>query len=78
MPVVDPKTGEPVSDAPDQEDQSLAGGVGRGEEVSATEAPAEGTGISTGPNNPREAEPGATQGDSGDDPSGSNAGGSGG
>ncbi len=78
MPVVDPKTGEPVSDAPDQEDQSLAGGEGRGAEVSATESPAEGTGVSTGPNEPREAQPGATQGDDGNALSGPNASGSGG
>lgn len=78
MPVVDPATGEPVSDAPDQEDENLAGGVGRGKTVSATETPAEGSGVTTGPNNPREAEPGATQGDDGNALSGPNASGSGG
>jgi len=57
MPVVNPETGEPMSDDPDQEDLSLAGGEGRGQHVSATEAPAEGSGVSTGPDNPREAEP---------------------
>lgn len=73
MPVVDPNTGEPVSDAPDQEDENLAGGKGRGEEVSATESPREGSGIASGPDNPRESQPGATQGDSGNSPGGSNA-----
>jgi len=57
MPVVNPETGEPMSDDPDQEDQSLAGGEGRGQHVSATESPAEGSGVSTGPDNPREAQP---------------------
>jgi hypothetical protein len=72
MPVVDSNTGEPVSDDPDQEDENLAGGKGRGESVSATETAQEGSGVTTGPNNPRESQPGATQGE-GDDLGGSNA-----
>jgi len=74
MPVVNPETGEPMSDDPDQENQALAGGEGRGEFVSATDGPEEGSGVSTGPDNdPSEAQPGGTQGDSGNDPGGSNA-----
>lgn len=73
MPVVDPATGEPVSDDPDQENQDLAGGEGRGETVSATETPEEGSGVTTGPNNPRESQPGATQGDDSGDLDDSNA-----
>ncbi|MFN2606334.1 MAG: hypothetical protein ABR511_00355 [Acidimicrobiales bacterium] len=63
MPKVDPETGNPVSDAPDQADESAAGGKGRGEFVDANAAPPEGTGVSAGPNNAREAKPGATQGE---------------
>jgi len=74
MPVVNPETGEPMSDDPDQANQELAGGEGRGSNVSAHDAPAEGSGVSTGPSDsPVEAQPGGTQGDSGNDPSGSNA-----
>lgn len=73
MPVVDATTGEPVSDDPDQEDENLAGGKGRGWFVSATDGPPEGSGVVSGPNNDREAQPGATQGDDGSSPSGSNA-----
>ena len=76
MPVVDPSTGQPLSDDPDQEDERLRGGKGRGANVSATDAPPEGTGVSTGPNNPREAQPGATQTDGGDALGGPNASGS--
>ncbi|MGI9033924.1 MAG: hypothetical protein ACR2HY_09690 [Acidimicrobiales bacterium] len=63
MPGVDPTTGEPVTDDPDQQDESLAGGKGRGESVSATESPSEGSGVASGPDNSREAQPGATQGE---------------
>ncbi len=63
MPVVDISTGQPLSDHPDQEDERLRGGKGRGEFVSATDGPPEGSGVVTGPNNPREARPGATQGE---------------
>ncbi|MGI8776517.1 MAG: hypothetical protein ACR2LJ_03840 [Acidimicrobiales bacterium] len=74
MPVVNPETGEPMSDDPDQENQDLAGGEGRGDNVSAHGSPSEGTGVSTGPqDDPAEAQPGGTLGDSGDDPGGSNA-----
>jgi len=71
MPVVNPETGEPMSDAPDQENQDLAGGEGRGQSVSATETPEEGSGVTTGPNNPREAQP--RQPDDGNAVDGSNA-----
>ncbi len=71
MPVVNPETGEPMSDDPDQENQDLAGGEGRGQSVSATETPAEGSGVTTGPDNPREAQP--RQSDDGNAPDGSNA-----
>jgi hypothetical protein len=63
MPVIDVNTGQPLSDDPDQEDERLRGGKGRGETVSATDGPPEGSGVSTGPNNAREAQPGATQGE---------------
>ncbi|HWC10430.1 MAG TPA: hypothetical protein VG455_04320 [Acidimicrobiales bacterium] len=72
MPVVDASTGQPLSDDPDQEDERLRGGRGRGSFVSATDGPPEGSGVVTGPNNPREAEPGATEGE-GPDLSGSNS-----
>lgn len=72
MPVVDVNTGQPLSDDPDQEDERLRGGVGRGPNVSATDGPPEGTGVVTGPNNAREAKPGATQGE-GPDLGGSNS-----
>ncbi len=72
MPVVDVNTGQPLSDDPDQEDERLRGGVGRGANVSATDGPPEGTGVVTGPNNAREAQPGATQGE-GPDLGGSNS-----
>jgi len=71
MPVVNPETGEPMSDDPDQENQSLAGGEGRGQSVSATEGPSEGSGVATGPDNAREAEP--RQSDDGNAIDGSNA-----
>lgn len=48
MPVVDPTTGQPLSDDPDQEDERLRGGHGRGDLVSATEGPPEGSGVSAG------------------------------
>jgi hypothetical protein len=72
MPKVDPQTGEPISDAPDQEDQEAAGGEGRAPFVNATESPAQGSGVTTTPDNPREAAPGATQGE-GPDLSGSDS-----
>ena len=75
MPVVDISTGQPLSDDPDQEDERLRGGAGRGATVSATDGPPEGSGVTTGPNNQREAQPGATQGD-GPNLGGSNASGS--
>ncbi|MDQ6910028.1 MAG: hypothetical protein M3Z84_04470 [Actinomycetota bacterium] len=73
MPAVD-EDGQPVSDAPDQEDESLAGGKGRGEFVDANSGPAgEHSSIETGPNNPREAARAGSADDGGNDPGGSNA-----
>lgn len=77
MPVVNPETGEPVSDDPEQDDENLAGGEGRGEHVAATDT-GKHSSVTSGPNNQREAEPGATQGDDGNALSGPNASGSGG
>ncbi len=74
MPQVD-ETGNPVTDDPTLENEDQRGGDGRGPNVNASEAPAEGTGVSTGPNEPREAQPGATQGE-GSNLGGSNASGS--
>lgn len=51
MPVVDPKTGIPLSDDPDQENDYLRGGVGRGQYVSATQGPPEGSGVKAGLDN---------------------------
>ena len=62
MPQVD-DSGQPVTDDPSLDDEEQRGGDGRGPFVSATESPGEGTGVSTGPNEPREAQPGATQGE---------------
>jgi len=72
MPVVNPETGQPVSDAPDQDDEHLAGGVGRGENVSATDT-GEHSSVTAGPNNEREAQPGATLSDGAGDPDDSNS-----
>ncbi len=77
MPQVD-ETGNPITDDPTLEDEEQRGGEGRGPNVDAYGAPSEGTGVSTGPNEPREAQPGATQGDEGGDLGRSNASGSGG
>ncbi len=74
MPQVD-ESGNPITDDPTLEDEEQRGGDGRGTFVDAHDAPSEGTGVSTGPNEPREAQPGATQGDSGN-LGGSNASGS--
>ena len=72
MPVVDTTTGQPLSDDPDQADERLRGGKGRGGFVSATDGPPEGSGVVTGPENSRQAQPGATHGD-GPDVSGSSS-----
>jgi hypothetical protein len=74
MPQVD-ESGNPITDDPTLEDEEQRGGDGRGPFVDASQAPAEGSGVVTGPDNPREAQPGATQGE-GDDLSGSDASGS--
>jgi hypothetical protein len=72
MPQVDPQTGEPMTDDPNLEDEDQRGGTGKGPFVNATESPDQGSGVVTGPDNPRESQPGATQGE-GDDLSGSDA-----
>jgi hypothetical protein len=72
MPAVDEETGEPVSDDPDQEDEELAGGKGRGQFVDAHVGDRHSP-IATGPNNPREAERAGSADDGGNDPGGSNA-----
>ncbi len=59
------ESGEPMTDDPTLDDEEQRGGDGRGPFVSATESPDEGTGVSTNPNEPREAQPGATQGEGG-------------
>ncbi len=74
MPQVD-ESGNPITDDPTLENEEQRGGDGRAPFVDAHGAPAEGTGVSTGPNEPREAQPGATQGE-GDNLGGSNASGS--
>ncbi|HUQ62436.1 MAG TPA: hypothetical protein VM121_01625 [Acidimicrobiales bacterium] len=74
MPAIDEETGQPVSDDPDQEDENLAGGKGRGKFVDAHSGPpGEHSPIVTGPDNPREAERGGEADDGGNDPGGSNA-----
>jgi hypothetical protein len=73
MPVVDQNTGEPLSDDPDQDDEKLRGGEGRGRNVDAHAGGPGHSSIVTGPNNEREAQPGAVSGDGGNDPAGSNA-----
>jgi hypothetical protein len=73
MPAVD-EDGQPISDAPDQEDESLAGGKGRGQFVDANSGPSDRhSSIETGPANAREAERSGAAEDDGNDPSGSNA-----
>lgn len=73
MPKVD-DDGQPVSDDPAQEDESLAGGKGRGQFVDAHSGPAgEHSSIETDPNNPRETARAGSADDGGNDPSGSNA-----
>ncbi len=58
MPKVDPDTGQPVSDAPEQEDESAAGGkLGDGTHAGGGGGDAART--TTGPDNEREAQPGA-------------------
>ncbi len=74
MPQVGP-SGDPITDDPSLEDEEQRGGDGRGPNVDANRAPSEGTGVSTSPNEPREQQPGATQGEGGD-PGGSDASGS--
>lgn len=64
MPQVD-ETGNPITDDPQAENPDQRGGEGRGSAVNASEQPGEGSGVTTGPDNPREAQPGATQGDGG-------------
>ncbi|HEX8769245.1 MAG TPA: hypothetical protein VF711_00610 [Acidimicrobiales bacterium] len=74
MPAVDEETGQPISDDPNQEDESLAGGKGRGQFVDANSGPPDRhSSIETGPDNEREAARAGEAGDDGDDPMGSNA-----
>ena len=76
MPMVDKDTGQPLSDDPDQEDEELRGGKGRGQYVDANAGPPKHSSIVTGPNNEREARRGLSK-DGGNDPSGPNAAGGG-
>ena len=70
MPVVDVNTGQPLSDDPDQEDERLRGGKGRGEMVSATDGPPEGSGVSAGLMDSKASGSGVAKGE-GEGPSGS-------
>ena len=70
MPVVDPSTGEAVSDAPDQENPDLAGGEGKGGDSGTLVD----SNVSTNPDNAREAEPGSGSPPTGADPGSSDAG----
>lgn len=76
MPQVD-ESGNPLTDDPTLDDEEQRGADGKGPLVNASEQPAEGSGVTTSPDNPREAQPGATQGEGGD-LGGSDASGSGG
>ncbi len=64
MPKVDPTTGQPVTDAPDQADQDAAGGEGYGGDSGVFVD----SNISTNPDNPREAEAGSQATPRGEDP----------
>ncbi len=55
MPKVDPDTGQPVSDAPNQADEEAAGGEGFGGDTGQLVD----SDVSTGPDNPRESEAGS-------------------
>lgn len=60
MPKVDPSTGEPISDAPDQEDESARGGkLSDGTAAAGGGAPGDRT--TTGPVNERESQRGAIE-----------------
>ncbi len=65
MPKVDPQTGDPVSDAPDQADEEAAGGTGFGGDTGQLVD----SNVSTGPDNPRESEPGSVSTPEGRGPS---------
>ena len=64
MPKVDPETGDPISDAPDQEDEELAGGTGFGGDTGQLVD----SDVSTNPDNPREAEEGSVSAPEGKGP----------
>lgn len=65
MPKIDPETKQPVSDAPDQEDESLAGGEGFGGDTGQLVD----SDVSTGPDNTRESQEGAVSSPEGRGPS---------
>ena len=64
MPKVDPETGNPISDAPDQEDEEAAGGTGFGGDTGQLVD----SDVSTGPDNPRESEAGSVSSPEGKGP----------
>lgn len=70
MPKVDPTTGQPVSDAPDQADEDAAGGEGYGGDSGQTVD----SNVSTNPDNPREAQSGSGSPPSGGEPGSTDAG----
>lgn len=70
MPTVDPNTGQPVSDAPDQENQDLAGSEGKGGDSGVLVD----SNVSTNPDNEREAQPGSGARPEGGDPGSTDAG----
>ncbi|HEX2272400.1 MAG TPA: hypothetical protein VHG90_00820 [Acidimicrobiales bacterium] len=65
MPKVDPQTGDPVSDAPDQADEDAAGGEGFGGDTGQLVD----SDVSTGPDNTREGEAGSVSSPEGKGPS---------
>lgn len=65
MPKVDPETGDPISDAPDQADEEAAGGEGFGGDSGQLVD----SDVSTNVDNPRESEPGAVSSEGGRGPS---------
>lgn len=64
MPKIDPQTGEPISDAPDQADESAAGAEGFGGDTGQLVD----SDVSTGPDNPRESQEGAVSSPEGKGP----------
>ena len=70
MPKVDPTTGQPVTDAPDQADEAAAGGEGYGGDSGVLVD----SNVSTNPDNTREAEAGSGAQPTGGDPGSTDAG----